>query len=147
MRAVNIRPAALSDAKEAIAYCADKHDWKPGMDYLAAMKQELDRSTYSWAFDLDGKVICLMGIYSDTLLSDRGYIWFMETDLIEENKFIFIRRSRMMFDQLKQHFTCLYGFVRTDNERSQKWLYWLGFKIGPKVKDNPMMRHFWMGER
>src|SRR5215469_12550853 len=75
---------------------------------------------------VDGKVACIFGLVPPTLLSNRAYIWLLTTDLVEENKFLFVRYSQRFIEAALEKFPELYGHVDVREERSLRWLRLLG---------------------
>lgn len=141
----SLRPTKAEDVKEALALCSTD-GWKEGIDTFEVTMQEVERAAYSWTFVADGKIVCIVGVHTNTLLSNTAYLWMLTTEAAKEHQFLFVRYSKIMIERLKLHFDYIHGFVAADAVHSQRWLYWLGFKIGPRLKDNPKMKSFSMGE-
>lgn len=92
--------------------------------------------------EVDGEIACVWGLISPTILSDTAYIWLYTTELIEDHKFMFIRRSMLEVEKLRKEYSVIAGHVAIGNDSAQKWLTILGAKM--KDKENGLIR-FTMG--
>lgn len=87
-----------------------------------------------WAGYVGDEVACVCGLIAPTMLSDRAYLWLITTSLVDEHQFRFIRQSQIWMSQVRQRYPLITGDVSIDNERAQRWLTWLGAKLGfPKA--------------
>lgn len=84
-----------------------------------------------WVAYHDGEIACVMGIEDvGTLISGRCYLWMIHTDIVEENKFLFVRHSQIWINELLEFYPEIHGHVIDDNVTGKKWLEWLGAIFG-----------------
>lgn len=86
---------------------------------------------------VDGKVACIFGIASPTLLSDVGQPWLLGSDLVEQHAKRFLRLSRGWFEQQKGQYFALANLVDARNDKAIRWLKWLGFSLDEPVLFGP----------
>jgi len=133
---IDFRPAVETDAEAIINNLREidrigVHAW--GVDPIIAMRANIRESYDSTVGLLDGEIACAWGITGSTLMGSHGLVWMLTTDKADKAAFRFARYSQRMIDSLFTVYPTLYGFVDTENTRSQKWLKWLGFKLGEPV--------------
>ncbi len=75
---------------------------------------------------IDDKLCCAWGVVPPSLLSDRAYLWLFTTDLVEQYKFLFVRRSQIAIKEMLEEWPVITGFCEIGNDRSLRWLRWLG---------------------
>jgi|SRR5215467_4666379 len=95
----------------------------------ADLKRYLGISYEAWTGLIDEEVVCVWGIISPTILSDKGYLWLLTTDLVDKHPFTFVRHSQIVIRDLMKHLNYIEGHVMTNSERSIRWLKWLGFRM------------------
>jgi hypothetical protein len=81
----------------------------------------------------DGTVVCVWGLIPPTVLSDSAYLWLITTDLVAENKFIFVRHSQRYIEEALAIYPTIVGEVFVDNHPAQRWLRWLGAEFQSPV--------------
>jgi len=91
----------------------------------------LRSSNEVWMGMYDGQVACVWGLRTPTILSDRPYLWLFTTDLVEQHKFLFIRRSQLVVEEILERYPLIVGHVSLWNHAARKWLKWLGAEFGP----------------
>lgn len=74
----------------------------------------------------DDQVACIFGLIAPTVLSDRAYLWMLHTNLVEQNKFLFIRHSQIWVRRVLQTYNEIYGHALLGNDPGIRWLRWLG---------------------
>lgn len=99
----------------------------------------LKRSLFAWTGLVDGKVACVWGIIAPTVLSTQGYLWLFTTDLIDSHKFLFVRHSQRIVEEMLKIFPRITGTVFANQPRSIAWLKWL--KVNFRAEENGMI-HF-----
>ena len=102
-----------------------------GPDLERMVVKEISDSIVAWAGLGDGKCGALWGVKMAGILSDSGVMWMLGGRLIDEHPLIFLRHSKRALNDLRATFKSLQGCVLTEYSQSQRWLEWLGFKIGP----------------
>ncbi len=86
---------------------------------------------------IDGEVVCMFGVATNTLLSVRGCPWLLSSDLLIDHAKPFLRRSREYVNSLKEDYMYLCNFVDARNKHAIRWLEWLGFDILPTQAYGP----------
>jgi hypothetical protein len=118
-------------------------DLQEMVDPVGQAKQLLHYSTEAWVVYFEGKPAVLWGVFSDTLLSNEATIWTVTTSVVDKHPFMFLRGSQELLKYLLTNYSKLTGTVEVGYERSEKWLKWLGFKVGPVVvREGVKMRKF-----
>lgn len=128
-----VRKAKFEDAR---AIAATMRVSVAEVDRLGDKKVELLeeailRATYSWAGFLDGKIVCLWGVRTDSLMSDTAFLWLITTSAVAEHPFHFVRRNQIFIKELSKRYRVIHGYVDARFVRSLAWLKWLGFTIDP----------------
>jgi hypothetical protein len=85
-----------------------------------------------WAGFIDGRLVCAWGAIPPTLLSTQAHLWLYCTELLDEHKFIFIRSSQRILEELLCEYELIVGYVMVDNPRAQRWLVMLGAILGER---------------
>lgn len=76
---------------------------------------------------INGEVACVYGLRPPTLLSNqRAYLWLLTTDVVDRNKFEFIRHSEIVIENVLKEFEMIVGDTHIKDERAFKWVKWLG---------------------
>jgi hypothetical protein len=113
------------------------------VDPIGQAKELLHHSTEAWVVYFEGRPAVLWGVFSDTLLSDEATVWTVTTSVVDRHPFMFLRGSQELLKYLLGHYSKLVGTVEVGYERSEKWLKWLGFTVGPLVvREGKLMRKF-----
>lgn len=95
-----------------------------------------------WIGLIDEVPVCAWGLVPPTLISDRAYLWLYVTDKVEEHKFIFVRWSQRVMEELRQRYPTIYGVCEVSNSRAIRWMRWLGAEFGhPEAKVVPFVIH------
>lgn len=91
---------------------------------------------------IDGKPELVCGISRDNLLSDHGQIWMLRTDETEKHPIKYGKYSKRVMRSLIRDSGCTYleNWCLAENERSIRWLKWLGFTFD---RDMTMGGHVW----
>lgn len=83
------------------------------------------------------EIACVWGFIQPSLLSQEAYIWLLTTDLVEENKFRFVRHSQMHVQEMLKHYPSIVGDCVVGDHKAVKWLKLLGATfdepIGKKI--------------
>jgi hypothetical protein len=80
---------------------------------------------------IHGELACLWGLIPPSLLSDTAYLWLLTTEIVAENKFLFIRHSQRMIEDALLLYPRLEGDVVVGNDSAFRWLRWLGAQFSP----------------
>lgn len=79
---------------------------------------------------VDGECACIWGLIPPTLLSTSAYLWLLTTELVEKHKFLFVRHSQRWMEEILRTYPNIIGDFIPGEERSRKWLEWLGAEFG-----------------
>lgn len=82
------------------------------------------------------KPVCIFGVspsYDTTALSRKGSPWLLGTDEMEQHALPFLYHSRDVVASMLQEYDYLENYVDARNEKSIKWLSWLGFDIAKEA--------------
>lgn len=107
---------------------------------LASMEYGVSMSEIIWVMIFDEELACIFGIIPPTILSDKAYLWFYNTDALIGHEFTLARYSQSVIDQILEEHSCVVGHVVMGAGKSMKWLKWLGAKFGyPQGTGVPFM--------
>lgn len=81
----------------------------------------------------DGKLICVWGLIPPTLLSEQAYLWLYTTQELRGHEFLFVRHSQLAVEQMLEEYPIITGHCRVAEERSVRWLQWLGAEFAEPV--------------
>ena len=103
------------------------------------MRKMLRISNQVWLGMHDDEVACVWGLIPSSMLSNRAYFWLLTTDIVEEHKFLFARHSQIVMEDALKDYEMILGHVGINNERSKRWLKWLGAEFGSIGYDKTMI--------
>lgn len=110
-----------ADVKEVY----DSHRFSPCKALLAGMKARGN----CWTILGDGIPEGMVGIIPLSLFSDRGLPWMLGTDVLVEDKTLFIRLTRKLFEEAVKGFNYLENYKSIDNKIALRWLESMGFSV------------------
>lgn len=87
-------------------------------------------ASHLWVGYIRDAPVCAWGLVPPTFLSDRAYLWLYSTDAVDEFKFLFVRHSQLIMEQMKQIYPEIYGVCALSQPKSIRWLKWLGAEFG-----------------
>lgn len=99
------------------------------------MKRSLANSSRVWLGMDNGKILAMWGLIPPTLMSDVAYLWMRHTEHLREHKFVFIRHSQRMVQQMLEDYPTIVGHCACANTRAQQWLRWLGATFDEPLND------------
>lgn len=127
MSEVVIREATSAD----VSVVAKLEDQKPLVGYMT-----MSDKTYVGV--VDGQIVCVWGVMRQSLLSDRGYLWLLVAPAAEDHKFLIVRYSQRIVENLLNRYKSLVGECVITDKRAQKWMRLLGAQFGyPEGKTIP----------
>jgi hypothetical protein len=94
------------------------------------MRECLHRSVEVRYGLVNGEIACVWGLIPPSLLSTGAYLWLLTTEIVAENKFLFVRHSQRYVEEALKTYPLLYGDVIIGNRSGKKWLEWLGARFG-----------------
>jgi hypothetical protein len=116
----NVRPADQDEAW-ALAH----------MSVAQGLKQSLQHSQQAYAGVAKGRLLCVIGVASRSLIGGSAEPWLIGHARLDRHAHAFARASRPALAQWVQHYGRLANWVDARNERAIRWLRWLGFELGP----------------
>lgn len=107
---------------------------------------ELLATSEAWIAKLDGKIACVWGVRPAESPIDPAFLWLITTNLINTVPVCMARESAKFVYKALYRWGVLEGWVLVENERSQRWLKWLGFSLGEPFELPPvgLVRKFQM---
>jgi hypothetical protein len=77
-----------------------------------------------------GRLICIYGFAPLALISGAAAPWMMATDLLDEHRTAFMRRSKSIVALARQAYTYQMNMVAWNNTDVVSYLKWLGYRFG-----------------
>lgn len=90
----------------------------------------IQMSERAYAGYVEGKIVCLWGVIRPSILSNRGYMWLLTTEEAEEHKFMLLRLSQRIIEDLATQYAVLCGECLVGDHKARKWMTLLGAKFG-----------------
>ena len=87
-------------------------------------------SAMMWKGIVDGRTAALWGVIPGSILSDRAYLWLITNDHMDKHTFILVRHSQRVVEELLREFPVIAGHCEVGQDRSIRWLKWLGARFG-----------------
>lgn len=113
---------------------------------LDALMISVNDSTEAWAGLADGSVVCIFGLSTQSILSDRAFPWLLSSRDMPRHARAFLRLNREYMASMRKRYRLLWGWVCETNTVSIRWLTWLGFTIDEDVRhhapEQPGFRYF-----
>jgi hypothetical protein len=100
---------------------------------LPAIEVSMVTSRDVWAGKADGRVMCIFGVSTATVLSDEAFPWLLTAQDMPRHAKIFLRLNRDYIAAIKTQYRLLWGLVCETNTTSIRWLSWLGFSVEPEA--------------
>lgn len=120
MTEVWIREATVED----IGICSGRHE------NTIALAGYMTMSDKTYVGLVDGEIVCIWGVMRQSLVANRGYLWLLVTEKAEAHKFLIIRYSQRIIDQLLNRYSMLIGECTIGDYRARKWMRLLGATFG-----------------
>jgi len=128
--AVDLAPRLRQADLDEIKACSDR-------DPLEALLRSVHHSRDPKAGLVDGEVVCIFGVASESLVSVNGSPWLLASDGLVTSAKHFLKMSRGYMNALKKDYIYLTNFVDARNKHAIRWLQWLGFEILPTQAYGP----------
>lgn len=100
-----------------------------GVGECSVLRQWYLRSLEVYGGYANGILACAWGVVAPSLLSDHAYLWLITSPLVDKNKFIFVRHSQIVIQDLLREYKSISGHTAASNESAVKWLKLLGAKF------------------
>lgn len=127
-----------SDADEVWA----SHHYTP----FQALYEGWQKSLFCLTIVADGKPMAMFGINPESFFSKNAVFWFLSDDLSDRIKIRFLKNSRRFVDMFLEHYSYLHNYVDSRNEKTIKWLKFMGAVVEPSQPygaDNLLFHHFY----
>lgn len=105
------------------------------------IKSNLLMSCEAYTAFLDGEAACMYGLHTPDLISGQAMPWMMATDSVKKARVAFYRMAKDYVNDISGRYRILEGGVDVNFDKSQRWLEWLGFKMGETKNDMRMFRY------
>lgn len=102
-----------------------------GAQPVEALMHCLRSSMYTWEGRLNGRIVAVWGLMPSSLISDRAYLWLFTSEEAEAHKFLLVRHSQLMMEEMLSKFPAIYGHCKRVDKRAIQWIKWLGGKFLP----------------
>ncbi len=138
MKTLEIRKSIQSDILP-IAHNMREDDVKEVWDSnlhspYKALRKCLEIKGMSWTIIVNGIPVGMVGVSRGTLLSDTGTPWLLGTDVLIDDRKLFLKISRIVLKNISEGYRRLENYISTENQASLRWLRHLGFKFGEEIK-------------
>lgn len=100
---------------------------------LQACLSSFNKSLICMTIEHEGTPIAMFGVLTVNMSS--GILWMLTTDGLEANNFgrPFVRNCKRWFNAMLEIYPLLYGMVDVRNEKSIKWLTYIGATWGENI--------------
>lgn len=79
-----------------------------------------------WSGWIDDELVCIWGLIPPTLVSTQAYLWMYATHRVGEHKFLFVRHSQRIIEQMLTRYGTIIGHCLVGASDSIRWVRWLG---------------------
>lgn len=79
----------------------------------------------------DGEPVCMWGVVRESLIGNVGVPWMVGSKSLDRLANTFLRRCRGPLMQALGDYDRLVNYVDSRNDRTIRWLKWLGFRFDP----------------
>lgn len=100
---------------------------------LRALESCTSFASHLWIGYIRSRPVCAWGLVPPTLLADRAYLWLYAAPAVDEDKFIFVRNSQRVLEEIRALYPTIHGVTRVADPRAIRWIKWLGGKYGEPV--------------
>lgn len=103
----------------------------PDKSPMESLQHLLERSRKASAGYVDGRLVCVYGVISPTILSVEGHPWLAATDAVNDPKVrrVFLMSGKSELQRVSSGFSRLWNFVLAENKIAVRWLKWMGFEF------------------
>lgn len=99
---------------------------------------ELLQTSYAYVGRYDGEPACVYGLRPPDSALDPAVLWLITTPLVEKAKVYMARFSLAFVYESLREWGAIDGWVLETNNRSQRWLSWIGFDLGTPFELPPV---------
>lgn len=136
MMTTYFRPLKKEDIIEVLSLDlrqADRDEIKAciGTGSAEAIAWSLQNSVDAWVVIHKDKI---EGVFGACLASFKGIPWFLATDKFSEFRITFMRQSLDFIMWLIDRYEHLENYIDSRNEKSIRWLKWLGFTVDEDIE-------------
>jgi len=126
----DILPIAHRMRKADVKEVYDSHRASPYKALLTGMQARGN----CWTILGDGIPEGMIGIARQSLFSDRGIAWMLGTDVLVEDKRLFIKLTKQLFDEAVEGFNYIENYISLENRISLRWIQAMGFEFDEEIK-------------
>jgi hypothetical protein len=126
---VEIHKNAAVDIAEVIRNSPVRDD----PDANAVLSGYMASSSETWVGFWNTEIACICGLIPPSILSNRAYLWMINTDLVDKHQFLFVRHSQMWLGELLDRYESIHGHCQVANTKGLKWLSWLGARFDEPI--------------
>lgn len=91
------------------------------------LERFINLSAATYVGYIKDEVACMYGLKPPSFLStSQTYMWLITTDVVDWNKFEFIRHSEVVIGNVLKEYEKIIGETYVKDTRAFKWLRWLG---------------------
>lgn len=98
---------------------------------LQVLLQGLKESHEAWVGLADGVPFCMVGVAPRSILGSTGVPWMVGTVALDRHAKAFLRACRPVLQEMLGRYEHLENWVDARNSRAIRWLWWMGFDVGP----------------
>lgn len=110
------------------------------------VRECIELSDKAWVAFINGEFAAIAGIGSGTTLGGGGRPWMMGSEVLEKHPLLFVRRSKLLVEEMAQEYGKLYNLVWDGHTAAKKWLQAVGFTLEepkPYGVFGAPFRYFW----
>lgn len=115
----------LKEVLERSSYAGDEAN-------AEAVRTFYRRSAFAWVGLVDEQAACAYGLIAPSLINEVAYLWLLTNSLVDQHQFAFVRHSQIETRKMLLMFPRIIGHVVEGEERSKRWLKWLGVRLGKR---------------
>ncbi len=108
-----------------------------GREPLDALMYSLENSREVFTGMADGRVVCMFGVGSASIVSRNGCPWLLGARELAAHAPAFLRLNQQYMEHLRRDYDLLWNFVSARNVVAIRWLIWLGFTVSGERADIP----------
>ena len=101
--------------------------WRLSAEEVVRISVRSSEDTFTILYK--GEPIGIFGVARQSLISDRGMIWFLGTDQLEKIWFSFGKETKSIMKSLMEKYQFVANWVDGKNRRSIAWLKRSGFQM------------------
>lgn len=101
---------------------------------IDALREGVRESSWSYAVEVDGELICIFGLAPFSLLSDEASPWLLCAEGIERHARTVVTYANLYKPRMLAEFSFLANVVHASNRSAIRFLRWCGFSFGDQIE-------------